>query len=268
MHSTPTDDDGTLEGILASTEAEADGALAAVKRLQSTVAAARKAAAVGDLRALRRSLAGTEDALADAAEAVGQLRDTWPLSEAEESERLSSGAYTRELLAHAERAGLAIFDQEGVLSSYPSLVRTLPRQQAVSIDRKPHRQIRPSHLVAHLAQLQNREPKLGVERFAETLHAAYRLLAPEPGSMVRLVDIHSALTLLPGAAREYGVQEFARDVYLLDRSGHDATRSGARIRLSAGATSARDRRNLLLVVTRDGMEKSYYGIEFDDRSPG
>lgn len=266
MHSTPTDDDGTLEGLLAATEAEADGALAAVKRLQSTVAAARKAAAVGDLRALRRSLAGTEDALADAAEAVGQLHDAWPLSESEESELLSSGAYVQELLARAEGAGLAIFDQEGVLSSYPSLVRTLPRQQAVSIDRKPHRQIRPSYLVAHLKELQNREPKLSIERFAETLQAAYRLLAPEPGAMVRLVDIHNALTLLPGAARDYGVQEFARDVYLLDRSDHDRTRSGSQIRLSAGATSARDRRNLLLVVTRDGVEKSYYGIEFVDRS--
>jgi hypothetical protein len=169
------------------------------------------------------------------------------------------------LLAHAERAGLAIFDQEGVLSSYPSLVRTLPRQQAVSIDRKPHRQVRPSHLVTHLKELQNREPKLSIERFAEMLHAAYRLLAPEPGAMVRLMEIHHALTLLPGSARDYGVQEFARDVYLLDRSGHDRTKSGAQIRLSAGATSARDRRNLLLVVTRDGVEKSYYGIEFAER---
>lgn len=257
-----------LEALLAATEAEADTALAAAKRLQSTVAAARKAAAVGDLRALRRALAGAEEALADAAEAAGQLRDSWPLTEAEETEVFSSGAFTRELLAQAERAGLAIFDQDGVLSSYPSLVRTLPRQQAVSIDRKAYRQVRPSRLVAHLKELQNREPKLSVERFAETLFAAYRLLAPEPGAMVRLMDVHQALTLLPGSARDYGVQEFARDVYLLDRSGHDRTRSGAQIRLSAGATSARDRRNLLLVVTRDGAEKSYYGVEFAERRPG
>jgi hypothetical protein len=257
-----------LEDLLAATEAEADTALVATKRLQSAVAGARKAAAVGDLRALRRALASTEEALADAAEAAGQLTDSWPLTEADEIERFSSGAFTAELLAQAERVGLAIFDQEGVLSSYPSLVRTLPRQQAVSIDRKPYRQVRPTHLIAHLKELQDREPKLSVERFTETLYAAYRLLAPEPGAMVRLMDIHQALTLLPGSAREYGVQEFARDVYLLDRSGHDRTRSGAQIRLSAGATSARDRRNLLLVVTRDGAEKSYYGIEFVERRAG
>lgn len=257
-----------LETLLAATEAEAETALGAAKRLQSAVAAARKAALVGDLRALRRALANTEEALADAAEAAGQLRDSWPLSESEETEIFSSGAFTAELLAEADRAGLAIFDQEGVLSSYPSLVRTLPRQQAVSIDRKPYRQVRPTRLVAHLKELQNREPKLSVERFTETLYAAYRLLAPEPGAMVRLMDIHQALTLLPGSARDYGLQEFARDVYLLDRSGHDRTRTGAQIRLSAGATSARDRRNLLLVVTRDGAEKTYYGVEFVERRTG
>lgn len=252
----------SLEAALAATEAEADDALAVAKRLQSVVAAARKAATSGDLRALRRSLAGAEDALADAAEAVGRLREGWTLSEEDETELLASGAFARELMQHAEAAGLAIFDQDGVLSSYPSLVRTVPRQQAVTIDRKPHRQIRPTALVAHLAALRNREPSLSEARFAETIHAAYRILTPEPGVMVRLTDIYGALTLLPAAAKEYGVQEFARDVYLLDRSGHTTVRSGATLRLSAGATSARDRRNLLLVVTREGVEKSYYGVEF------
>ncbi|WP_217914012.1 hypothetical protein [Miltoncostaea marina] len=258
------DDDGAvdLESLLEATEREAADALGVVRRLQSAVAASRKAAAVGDLRALRRSLANAENALADAAEAVGRVNDSWPLSEEQEAELIASGHFTRQLIREAERAGLAMYEQEGVVSSYPVLLRTLPRQQAVSIDRKPHRQIRPSYLVGHLKALQTREPALSVERFAETLYAAYRILAPEPGVMVPLAEVHQALTLLPAAARDYGRQEFARDVYLLDRSGHDTTRSGARLRLSAGATSARDRRNLLIVVTREGVEKSYYGVEF------
>lgn len=254
--------EGGLENALAATEEDAEAALAVAKRLQSVVAAARKAAARGDLRAMRRALSGAEDALADAAEAIGQLREGWSLSEEDEIQLLASGAYTQELIRRGKDAGLAIYDQDGVLSSYPSLVRMLPRQLAVSVDRKPNRHIRPSALVAHLSALQNSEPALSVERFAETLHGAYRVIAPEPGAMVRLFDIHSTLTLLPAAAREYGLQEFARDVYLLDRSGHATTRSGAQIRLSAGATSARDRRNLLVVVTREGVEKSYYGVEF------
>lgn len=251
-----------LEHALAATERDAEAALVVARRLQSVVGAARKAALSGDLRALRRALSGAEDTLADAAEAIGQLREGWSLSEEDEIQLLASGAYTQELIRSAEDAGLAIYDQDGVLSSYPSLVRVLPRQLAVSIDRKPHRRIRPTALVAHLSALQNREPTLGVERFAETLHGAYRVITPEAGAMVRLVYIYSTLTLLPAAAREYGLQEFARDVYLLDRSGHATTKSGAQIRLSAGATSARDRRNLLVVVTREGVEKTYHGVEF------
>lgn len=255
-----------LEATLASTELEAAEALVVVKRLQGAVAASRRASSTGDLRALRRSLEVAEDALADVAEAVGRLRDAWPLSEDDEIALLASGSFARELKEEATRTGLALFDQEGVLASYPSLVRVLPRQQAVSIDRRPYRQIRPSTLIAHLRALQTREPTLSVAQFAETLFAAYRVLAPERGVMVPLAEVHRALTLLPAAAKEYGRQEFARDVYLLDRSGHDTTRSGARLRLSAGATSARDRRNLLLVVTREGVEKSYYGIEFQEGS--
>lgn len=257
-----------LEAALAASEQEAVAALAVVNRLRGAVAGARRAAATGDLRALRRALSGAEDTLADAAEAVGRLRDGWRLSEEDEVALLSSGAFTRELMSVADEMGLSIYDQEGVLSSYPSLVRVLPRQLAVSIDRKPHRQLRPSVLITHLAALQNREPTLSVERFAETLHAAYRVVGRQPGTMVPLSEIHAALTLLPSAARDYGRQEFARDVYLLDRSGHTTTRSGARLRLSAGATSARDRRNLLVVVTREGVEKSYFGIEFSDGAPG
>lgn len=255
-------EDRGLEEMLAATEADADEALGTVKRLQAAVAASRKAAGAGDLRALRRALAAAEDSLGDAAETASRLREGWPLSEEDETALLSSGAYAGELMRHAERAGLAIIDQDGVLSSYPSLVRAAPRLRAVTIDRKTHRSIRPTRLVAHLLALRDREPALRTQQFLDTLHSAYAILAPEPGVMVSLVEVHRLLTLLPGTARDYGVQDFARDVYLLDRSGHTTTRAGARLRLSAGASSARNRRNLLLVVTRDGAEKSYYGVEF------
>lgn len=266
MISNPMDEtdgaQGGLEEALTRTEKDANVALGIANSLRRVVTAARKAAASGDLRALRRSLAGAEDTLADAAEAIGTLREGWSLSEEDEVRLLSSGDYTRELMRLAEESGLAIYDQDGVLASYPSLVRVLPRQLAVSIDRKPYRYLRPTVLVGHLTDLQGREPASSVERFAETLYAAYRIVARDPGALIRLSDIHAALTLLPSAAREYGIQEFARDVYLLDRSGHTTTRTGARLRLSAGASSARDRRNLLVVVTREGVEKSYYGVEF------
>lgn len=251
-----------FEAALGRTEDDAGEAVAATKRLASAVRAAEKAAQTGDLRALARSIARAEDAVGDAAEAVDHLAGGWTLSDEDATQAISSGAFTEELMSAARQGDLAIYRQEEVLASYPSLVRLLPAQGAVSIDRKLHRQIRPSHLVEVLRERQEREPRLNERRFAETLHDAYRLVAPEPGVMAPLIDIHDALTLLPSARAEYSRQEFARDVYLLDRSGHTQGRRGARLTLSGGSTAARNPRNLLMVVTREGAEKSYYGIEF------
>jgi hypothetical protein len=256
------DDQRSLETALEHTEADAHEALAVAKRLQATVAAAQKAAAGGDLRALRRSIEAAEDLVGDVAERVNQMSEGWPFSEEDEVALFTSGAYTRELLDAADRIGLRLYEQEGVLASYPSLVRLVPPQAQVTIDRKRHPQVRPSRLAEHLRALQAKDPRLKEDRFMETLFSAYELVTAGRGGTARLVDLHRALTLLPSAKADYGPQEFARDVYILDASGLQETRKGKRMRLQAGATGARDRRNLLVVVTREGVEKTYYGVEF------
>jgi hypothetical protein len=252
----------SLESALARTEDDAREALAVARRLQAAVAAAQKAAVVGDLRALRRQIAAAEDLVGDIAERVNDLSEGWPFSEEQEVKLFSSGAYARELLEAAERVGLGLYEQDGVLASYPSLVRIVPAQAQVTIDRKRHAQVRPSRLAAHLRDLQGRDPRLKEDRFLETLYAAYELVTGGRGGTVRLTELHRALTLLPSAKADYGVQEFARDVYVLDGSGLRETRRGKRMRLQSGATAAKDRRNLLVVVTREGVEKTYYGVEF------
>lgn len=47
------------------------------------------------------------------------------------TELLESGAYTKELLAQVSRAGLSMFEKDGRLLSYPSLVRLLPGDAAL-----------------------------------------------------------------------------------------------------------------------------------------
>jgi hypothetical protein len=73
------------------------------------------------------------------------------------------------------------------------------------------------------------------------------------------MDIYRLLTLLPGQAREYSRQEFARDIYLLHRGGVDTTRSGARVSfpISRGV-----RGKILTVIDENGEQRRYYGIRF------
>jgi len=257
----------TLEDALARTEGDADATVAAAKRLQRAANAALKAARTGDLTGLRRAMADAEDAVGESLDRVTALQDGWAFAdEAAEEEHFASGAYRQELVEAAREAGVGLYEQGDALAAYPSLVRLQPRSRAVTIDRKAVRTVRPSYLARQLAAAQRREPKGGrPQAFLETLLRAYRLLAGRDGGMVKLLDVYAALTLLPTAKAEYGQQEFARDLYLLDASGVTDARDGSRMRLTPGATGAKNPSGLLTVITREGVERTYYGIEFSRR---
>ena len=97
--------------------------------------------------------------------------------------------------------------------------------------------MRPSVLVAVKA-LQNRPPRFKAEAFLESWPrrtTSRRRRGLRPGSTVKLVDVYSVLTVMPGAAREYSKQEFARDLYLLDQSGVDDHAIGRMLSLPASA---------------------------------
>lgn len=261
------DDNGrSLEQALMSTQEDAEKALAATGKLQRAVKTAVKAAETGDLTALRRAFDDADDAVGLVAELTAGLRDGWAFAdEAMEEAHLGSGPYKAELLEAARVSGVGLFDQgEDVLACYPSLVRIAPARRQVVIDKKPVRQIRPSFLMRALSKAQAKEPQLRAGQFIELLHQAYRLRGGDGGTQ-RLGQIHAVLTLLPSAKRDYGRQEFARDIYLLDGSGQTETKSGARMRLHTGSTGARSRPgDLLVVVTREGVEKTYYAVEFNE----
>jgi hypothetical protein len=75
-----------------------------------------------------------------------------------------------------------------------------------------------------------------------------------------LVDVHRVLTLLPGSARDYTRQEFARDLYLLDQSGVVDAKDGRRMTLPASAMTRSG--GVITTVTRNGQAKVYAGISF------
>jgi len=74
--------------------------------------------------------------------------------------------------------------------------------------------------------------------------------------------VHRVLTLLPGAARDYTRQEFARDLYLLDQSGVVDVKDGRRMSLPASAMTRGS--GVLTTVTRTGQTKVYAGLAFSE----
>jgi hypothetical protein len=149
------------------------------------------------------------------------------------------------------------------------LLRIAAKDLAVIIDRKPERRIRPAVLVRLLAQRQKQPARMNVGALLETIASAYKLLAPRldrgwtlatrgDGPSVPLIDIHEVLTLMPGAAREYPLAEFARDLHLLDRSPGTRTKDGRSFRFEASTGGKTLRR--LTTVDQHGAERSYVAI--------
>ena len=127
------------------------------------------------------------------------------------------------MLALGEQEGLAAFESDERLLSYPVIVRVSLTDSTVLIDKVKERRVRPSLLVRTLRTLQDRPPRFKAGAFLEALAAAYDFTVAQAGgragATAKLVDVYAVLTLMPGAARDYSKQEFARDLYLLDHTG-------------------------------------------------
>jgi len=252
-----------LEQTLARTEADAEATLKAANSLTRCLRRLRTAARVGDLREIHSSVDAADKAISALRQQFVNSKEGWDF---DEQHYLAEGLYAQELIAKAQEIGLSIFERDDRLYSYPALLRISPSDRAVYIDRKREARIRPSVLVTRLKELQRKPPSFKPEALLEALHKAYtkavamrrrELIAP----VVPLMDLYDLLTMLPGQARDYTKQEFARDVYLLHRSGVDTTRTGSRVSFPA-STSTKTPSRTLSVITDTGEEKRYYGICF------
>jgi hypothetical protein len=150
---------------------------------------------------------------------VANVAESW---EFDEEAYLQGEGFVDELIAAGERAGLRISFQDNRLYAYPALVRVLPGDRAVLIDKVRERRLRPSVLADLLRDRQKRPPRFKASDFLEALHDVYQVAIRQHGTRlmegapVPLLDLYELFTLLPGARREYSAQEFARDVYLGD----------------------------------------------------
>lgn len=249
-----------LEAALARTQDSVEAAQRLATSAVRELKKARASAATGQVRDLQRALAAAQAAAADLAAAAGDAASSYDFDEAT---HLASGGYAKELLAIAAERGVAMFEEDERLLCYPSLVRLVPADAALEIDRRRERRLRPSVVVDALAAAQQRPVRFKAEPFLESVAAAYALLAAKeakPDPVLRLDAIWAALTLLPGQAKDYTRPEFARDLYQLDKSGVRTTKAGRTLRWHA-STGTRGA-GVLTTVAETGQQQRYWGVSF------
>lgn len=255
---------GGLEAALAATEEQVDAALKATAALTRELKKSKTSAARGQLRDLRRALSAAAVLAGEAARVTESTAGSFGLHE---QEYLASGSYAQELLEAADEQDVSMFEADDRLLCYPSLIKVLPGDAAVEIDRRREKRLRPSVLVGLLAAAQARPPRFRSEPFLESLESGYELVRSREqrrdGAVVRLVDVWGVLTLLPGQQRDYTRPEFARDLYLLDSSGVRVAKSGRVLRWQASSGTRGS--GTLTTVAQTGQQQLYWGISFTDR---
>ena len=250
-----------LEDDLIAFESEAESLAKQLSDLLRDVKKVRAMAAKGLVRDLRRSM----QALPDRADLVADgLRKLKSETDIDVIAMMASGAFSRELINAARAEKVAIEEQDGRLLCYPSVIQVSAQDEALVVDKKRERRLRPSVLVELLKARQDKPPTFRPEPFLESIERAYDLQVAKSGrkagSVVKLTEIHRILTLLPTQKRDYPEPEFTRDLYLLDQSGHHATKSGRRMEWSASALTRGQ--GVLSTVTKTGQHKIYAGVSF------
>ena len=82
----------------------------------------------------------------------------------------------------AEKMGVTMYERDDRLFCYPALLRVLPSERAVAVDRRRERHLRPSVLVNLLKELQDKPPRFRSESFLNALFEAYSRILSERGS--------------------------------------------------------------------------------------
>lgn len=261
---------GQFEQAFADAEEAAAGAVKSAASLGRLAKQLEKAAQAGNITAIRREQAKFSTALEELNHAVEGAVSSWPFLEEEEQQYLREG-YSAELSEAASARGLNIHERDGRLIASPSIVRVLPSDRAVRIDRKRVSAIRPSTLVDLLLENQKKPGTYRSEAFLEALYKVYvelvredsagRLVRGASGRVIPLSRVYNLFTSLPGSEREYTRTDFARDLYLLDTSSVATTKSGATVSFPA-STGTRKAADLFTFVDSDGRDVQYYGIRF------
>jgi len=254
---------GEFEKACIETELAAADAVKSATRLASVAKDLVKAAQVGDIAKIRKAVDAVKLAEQVVRQSTRNATEAWPFTP-ENEEDLLQNRFAAELIATASERGLKISEQDKRLVSYPSIVKVMPETRAVFVDRSKVTTLRPSYLSAVLERNQSKKPRFKPEHFLESLYGAYRLcILAGSAPVIALVTLHDALTLLPGASKDYDKTDFTRDLFALDQSRVTTTRSGAVVSFHA-STGTKGSAGLLSFVSPDGEPIVYYGVKFTE----
>ena len=153
-----------FEQAFASAEEAAAGTVRSAGDLSKLARQLEKAAKEGNIAGIKRAQSRFGAALEELSRAMDSASSSWPFGEEEEQQYLRDG-YAAELRDIAQERGLNIYERDGRLIASPSVVRVLPGDRAVRIDRKRVSTIRPSALVGLLLENQKRASTYRSEAF-------------------------------------------------------------------------------------------------------
>jgi len=260
----------TFEEAFSDAENAAASVARAANNLASVAKQMHRAAQDGNIGNIKRSADRLTNAVSLVRQEVDNAARAWPFDDNEE-ERYLRESYMEELKEVAAQRNLRIYERDGRLISHPSVVRVLPGEKAVRIDRRRVPTIRPTKLAAILLNNQQRRPRFRPETFLEALYKAYLILVGrersgrlindrELGPVIPLLRVYEVFTSLPGSNREYDRTDFARDLYFLESSDTRQVKSGARVSFPVSRQAA------LSFIGPDGELITYYGIQFAEGS--
>ena len=255
----------SLEKALAKIEDNITACIKSALALNATLKKSLAVAKQGKLKELNAAFEQAEKLEATLRQQISTMRGNWDFNE---QEYLASGAFTKELLSLAQEKGLTLYERDDRIYCYPVFIRISPSDRAVLINKNSDKRIRPSVLINRLKDLQKRPSRFNPNSFIEALYTAYQKAVHlktkgliETGRVIPLLDIYELFTLLPGQSKEYSKHEFARDIYLLNSSGVDKTKSGSKVSFPA-STGTKSSGKVISIIDEYGIEKRYYGISF------
>jgi hypothetical protein len=254
----------TLDGVRTAVKKTAKAA----KDLDSSCKALDEAAAKGELGKLRSALTRASALCDQLTREMAVVRGSWPATEAEEEAFLEQ-ALMAEVTERLSKEGVAVHRYGSGWSASPVLLRLDLKARALRIDRAKVTSLRPSIIASAILAAKQR-PAVRPDQFIELLQAGYHaavgslMISDEParlGSAVPLSEVYKALTLLPDAKREYPLESFTRDLFVLDGSGLSTTKDGSRLFLSA-STSSKGGGGVLTVLDDQGSPQNYFAVAF------
>ena len=252
---------GDFERACANSERASQEATKAASELLNATKGLTKAAQVGDIAGIRKAHKSIELAEQTVRVENRNALSAWFMTPEQEQDYLKN-EYVSDLLTVAAADGVRMSVQDGSIISYPVILRVLPEARKITLDGSKVSSLRPSHLIGLLKAQQLKRPRYKPERFIESLYEAYQLVERQQSAAgATVLAVYQALTLLPGAALEYTKSDFARDLYALECSEVESTKSGARFALPS-STGTKGGSNLITFVGRDGAPILYYGITF------